>query len=147
MEPVTVLIFFHSLLRWLIVISVGAAGLVALSAWLRQGPVMNWHRTLAIWAMIFCHAQVLLGLALYLMRFDGFSRMAKDQMQYWKFGHIALMLAAVALVTAGRLASRKAFTERAKHARVAVFYLAAWVLMLAYTPWPGTDMGIGRGWL
>ncbi len=147
MEPVTVLLFFHSLLRWLVLLAVGAAGLVALAAWVRQAPVMNWHRALAIWAMIFCHAQVLLGLALYFMRFESFRRLARDQMMYWKFGHAGIMLAAVALVTIGRLASQRAFAERAKHARVAMFYLAAWALMLAYTPWPGTAMGIGRGWL
>jgi hypothetical protein len=30
---------------------------------------------------------------------------------------------------------------------VAIFYLIALVLMLWATPWPFTEIGIGRGWL
>ncbi|HRN36669.1 MAG TPA: hypothetical protein PLV70_04105 [Flavobacteriales bacterium] len=147
MEPTSILLFFHSLLRWAVLLAVALAGSTALAGWLRNGPVITWQRSVSIWAMVLCQVQLGVGLALYVMRFGAISRMLPDAERYWKFEHLGAMLLAVALVTAGRLTARNAQTERGKHLRVAVFYLLALVLMLAMIPWPFTRMGDGRGWL
>ncbi|HMN06888.1 MAG TPA: hypothetical protein PKD45_14295 [Flavobacteriales bacterium] len=143
----SLLLFFHSVLRWALVLAVAVAGFAALAGWVRKGPVITWQRTVAIWAVVIAHAQLVLGLALYATRMKGIERMARDQAIYWKYEHAGLMLIAVALVTIGRLASRKARGEQAKHLRVAVFYLAALALMLWMMPWPFTALGSGLGWL
>jgi L-asparagine transporter-like permease len=57
------------------------------------------------------------------------------------------MLIAIALVTVGRISSKKARSEQGKHLRVAIFYLLALLVMLAMMPWPFTAMGDGRGWI
>ena len=144
-----VFLFFHSLLRWGIFATVAVAGFAALAGWMRNGPVITWQRAVAIWAMILCHVQLILGFVLYGvdMNKGAFDHMPADYRRYWKFEHMAMMLAVIALVTVGRLASKRAYTEQGKHLRVAVFYLIAWVLMLAMVPWPFTRMGEGRGWL
>lgn len=144
-----VFLFFHSLLRWGILFTVAVAGSAALMGWLRNGPVITWQRATAIWAMVLCHVQLVIGFVLY--GFDiangKFERMAPDSMRYWKFEHMGMMLIVIILVTVGRLASKKANTERGKHMRVAIFYLLALLVMLAMIPWPTTAMGEGRGWL
>jgi len=142
-----VFLFFHSLLRWGILLTVAGAGFAALVGWVRNGPVISWQRALAIWAMILCHVQLIIGFLLYFMLFDTFKGMAPDQARYWKFEHMGMMVIAIALVTIGRLASKKARTERGKHKRVAIFYLLALVLMLVMIPWPFTAMGEALGWL
>jgi L-asparagine transporter-like permease len=58
-----------------------------------------------------------------------------------------MMVIAIALVTVGRITSKKAKTEQGKHLRIAVFYLIALALMLWMIPWPFTAMGEGRGWI
>ncbi|MCB0757976.1 MAG: hypothetical protein KDC01_05925, partial [Flavobacteriales bacterium] len=126
-----VFLFFHSLLRWGILLTVAGAGFAALVGWVRNGPVISWQRALAIWAMILCHVQLIIGFLLYFMLFDSFSRLGSDQARYWKFEHMGMMVIAIALVTIGRLASKKAKTERGKHMRVAIFYLLALAVMLA----------------
>ena len=144
-----VFLFFHSLLRWGILLTVAVAGFNALMGWLRSGPVITWQRAVAIWAMILCHVQLVIGFILYgLDSANGkFDRMTPDSMRYWKFEHMGMMVIAIALVTIGRLSSKKAKSERGKHMRVAIFYLVALVLMMAMFPWPETAMGEGRGWL
>lgn len=141
------LLFFHSILRWLILLSVAVAGGAALQGWLRGLPVIVWQRMVAIWAMVLCHVQLVLGLAIYAIRFEAYGRIGGQYMRFWKYEHAGAMVLAIALVTFGRLASKQARTERAKHMRVAIFYLLALLLMLAMTPWPTSAMGDGRGWL
>ena len=144
-----IFLFFHSLLRWGILFTVAVAGFAALVGWLRNGPVITWQRAVAIWAMVLCHVQLVLGFVLY--GFDiahgKFARMSADSMRYWKFEHMGMMLIVIILVTIGRISSKKANTEQGKHKRVAIFYLLALLLMLAMIPWPFTTMGEGRGWL
>lgn len=142
-----IILFFHSLLRWALLLAVAVAGFAALNGWVRNGPVINWQRAVTIWAMILAHTQLLIGFGLYFMRMDSFNGMAKDQKVYWKYEHVSMMLIAIALITIGRLTSKKAKTERGKHMRVAIFYLLALVLMLWMMPWPFTSMGAGRTWL
>ena len=144
-----IILFFHSLLRWGIFVTVAVAGFAALSSWVRKGPVISWQRSVAIWAMVLCHVQLVMGFLLYGMDISKnvFDSMAPDRARYWKFEHMGMMLIVVALVTIGRLASKKARTERGKLMRVAIFYLLALVVMLLMIPWPFTAMGEGRGWL
>lgn len=145
----SIFLFFHSLLRWGILVTVALAGFAALGSWLRKGPVIAWQRAMAIWAMVLCHVQLVFGFVLYGLDLGrgNFDHMPADQMRYWKFEHLGMMLIAIALVTIGRISSKKAKTEEAKNKRVAIFYLLALLLMLAMIPWPFTAMGEGRGWL
>ena len=143
----SIFVFFHSLLRWGILVTVSVAGVAALFGWMTKGPVISWQRAVAIWAMVLCHVQLIIGFALYFMRFDAFKQMPSDQMRYWKFEHMGMMVIVIALVTIGRMTSKRAKTENGKHMRVAIFYLLALALMLAMIPWPFTAIGEGRGWL
>ena len=154
-EPSGLLLLLHSILRWLILISVGVAGSVALVGYLKKGPIIVWERSIAIVAMVLCHVQLLMGLILYGMRFKSYSlltnqgkatALTSSVLRYWKYEHIAVMILAIALVTVGRMLSKKAKTEQGKQLRVAIFYLVALVLMIATIPWPFRE-GIGRAWL
>lgn len=148
-ESSHLLLFFHSVLRWVVVAMVAVAGFAALAGAVRKSPLMNWHRGAAIWAMVLCHVQLALGMLLYGTDIASgtFRRMTPDAARYWELEHAGLMLLAIALVTAGRMASKRARTEEGKQLRVAIFYLAALVLLLLKTPWWFTAMGEGRGWI
>ena len=147
---------FHSLLRYGVLLSVGAAGIVALVGYIRKSHIITWERTLAIVAMIMCHVQLLIGLAMYASRFKMYGATTKNGYQtgmspmvrnFWKYEHIGIMILAIALVTIGRSLSKRAATESGKQLRVAIFYLIAMVLFLWGTPWPFTAIGHGRFWL
>jgi cytochrome bd-type quinol oxidase subunit 1 len=102
--------------------------------------------------MVLCHVQLVLGLVLYAMRWEKLHKNFAQEphspvFRFWKYEHIGTMLVAILLVTLGRMLSKRASTEQGKQLRVAIFYLIALVLMLWATPWPFTEIGIGRGWL
>lgn len=139
-------LFLHSLLRYGVLITVAFAGLTHLSGYLRQKPILNGERTVAIIAMVLCHVQLVVGLALYLGRVSRYVAESASG-RYWKFEHISMMIIAIALVTIGRMLSRRAKMEPSKQLRVAVFYLIALAILLWATPWPFTEHGHGRGWL
>ncbi len=149
---------FHSILRWLVLLSVGVAGIVALKGYLLKAPIIVWERSLTILAMVVCHVQLVIGLALYAIRFKRYdsavnwlgnqTRFGEDVRRYWKFEHIGMMVLAIALVTIGRMVSKRAKTEPGKQLRIAIFYLLALLIMLFMIPWPFTAIGQNQniGW-
>lgn len=157
MAEASLLTLFHSILRWLILLAVGVAGFAALIGYLRKAPIIVWERSLAILAMVLCHVQLVLGLALYAMNFKKYtailpggnnSPVSEDVARFWKFEHIGMMVIAIALVTMGRMLSKRAKTEPGKQLRVAIFYLIGLIIMLMMIPWPFTNIGQvqGIGW-
>jgi uncharacterized membrane protein YbaN (DUF454 family) len=147
----SILQLFHSIVRWLVLISVAGAGIVALKGYMRKDPIIVWERTLSIFAMVLCHVQLVLGLALYAFRFKRYdsaenwlgnqTMLGETVRRYWKFEHIGMMVIAIALVTIGRMVSKRAKTEPGKQLRIAIFYLLALVIMLYMIPWPFTSIG------
>ena len=148
---------FHSILRWLVLLSVGGAGIIALKGYLRRDPIFVWERTLTIVAMVICHIQLVIGLGLYAMKFKTYepitargneSWMSENVRRFWKFEHIGMMVLAIALVTIGRMLSKRAQTEPGKQLRIAIFYLLALLIMLLMIPWPFTGVGQAQaiGW-
>jgi hypothetical protein len=141
------LLFLHSLLRYGVVITVAAAGLLHLRGWLMARPILNGERMLAIVAVVLCHIQLALGLILYAMNFKTYVNMGGETGRFWKMEHLGVMVIAVALVTIGRVSSKSAKEEPVKQKRVAIFYLIALALILWAIPWPLTTLGHGRGWI
>ncbi|MCB0770410.1 MAG: hypothetical protein KDC00_08395 [Flavobacteriales bacterium] len=141
------LLFLHSLLRYAVLITVAGAGLMHLRGFIGQHPILNGERTLAIVAMVLCHVQLVLGLILYAMNYETYEHMRGTIGRFWKMEHLGTMVIAILLVTLGRMLSKRAKVERSKQLRVAVFYLIALALILWAIPWPGTEVGHGRGWL
>jgi len=140
-------IFFHSLLRYGVLLSVAIAGLLHLRGFLRQRPILNGERALAIAAVVLCHTQLAIGAILYGMNFSTYSAIGGEVGRFWKMEHLGVMVIAIALVTMGRVLSKRATNERTKQKRVAIFYLVALALILWAIPWPFTQLGSGRGWL
>ncbi len=143
----TFLVFVHSLLRYGVLLTVAAAGLLHLRGWLAQKPLLNGERTLSIWAVIFCHIQLVTGLILYLLNWNAYAKMGGAMGRFWKMEHLGVMILAVALVTIGRISSKRAKDERIKQKRIAIYYLIALVLILLAIPWPFREVGHGRGWI
>ncbi len=141
------LLFSHSLLRYLVLLSVAYAGSTHLVGYLRGTPILTVERTGSIVALALCHIQLGLGLTLYLTRYSTFADMAHPFQQFWKYEHISTMIIAITLVTVGRILSKRAFEEPKKQIRVGIFYLIALALMLWAIPWPSTAIGHGKPWI
>ena len=140
-------LFFHSLLRYLLLFAVIGAAVGHLRGYINKRPIHNMERTLSILAVVFSHIQLAIGLFLYFIRkhyaLDGSSAAGR----FWKMEHLGAMLVAIALVTIGRALSKRARDERQKQRRIWLFYLIALALMLWAIPWPFREIGHGRGWI
>lgn len=141
------LVFLHSLLRYGVLIAVAAAGILHLRGFLQKRPILTYERSLSIVAVVLCHAQLVIGLILYMMNFKLYSDMTGEIGRFWKMEHLGTMIIAIALVTIGRAMAKRANDEVLKQKRIAVFYLIALALILWAIPWPFTEIGHGRGWL
>jgi len=143
----SLLTFFHSLLRYGVLLAVLGAGLLHLQGFLNRRPILNGERMLAIVALVLCHVQLVIGLALYFTTKSYALDSSSATGRFWKMEHLGAMVVAIILVTVGRGLSKRAQDERVKQQRVWVFYLIALALMLWATPWPFREIGHGRGWL
>lgn len=144
------MLFIHSLLRYAVLLLLLVAFLVNLRGWLLHRPILVWERMATILAMVLCHVQLVVGLALYGMNAAAFH--SKDAGAWQRFilhVHIGSMVLAIVLVTAARMMSKRAQDERRKQLLIAVGYGLGLALMLYAVPWPFTEIGrtFAKGWL
>jgi hypothetical protein len=145
----TALLFIHSWLRWLVILSGLAAlggavgGVSTRRAWL---PVDNLR--LVIFGTTL-DVQMLIGLILYVflspVTESGFADMRLTMrdpiLRFFVVEHLVGMLVAIALTHIGRARVRKASEAAARHRIVLIFIGLAMVALLLSIPWPGMPGG------
>ncbi len=148
-----ILLRSHSGLRWVLL------GLL-LTAIFRSVSGMSSGRKfealddkLSLFSLISAHIQLLLGLTLYFISplvkaamEVGMGAAMKDSMlRFWLVEHIFGMIIGIALITIGRIAAKKAATDKEKFKKIAIYFGLGLFLILATIPWPFREH-LGRGW-
>ncbi len=139
--------FFHSLLRYAVLIALVFAFIVNLRGMLAKRPILVGERMVTIIAMVLCHVQLVLGLLLYFMNLSAINQMVDPYKRFWKFEHIGGMVVAIALITVGRVLSKRAQEESKKQRHIVVFYGIGLLLILVSIPWPFREAFRSFGWL
>jgi|TARA_B100000965_G_C19600782_1_gene762528 NADH:ubiquinone oxidoreductase subunit 2 (subunit N) len=103
-------------------------------------------KKITLFAMVFTHIQLVLGIILYFMSpkvqfVEGF--MQNPVYRFFAVEHITLMIIAIALITIGYSKAKRAATDAKKFGAVATFYLVGLILILASIPWPFRNLGSG----
>lgn len=137
------LLHAHSGLRWVALILLIAAIFTAISA-KRKGEYTAKHKKLNLFAMVFLHIQILIGVLLYFQSGNGFASVDPVKIRFYVMEHLTMMLIAVVLVTIGRKKAEKALAPIVKHQKIIVFYSIALLLILASIPWP--FRAVSGGW-
>lgn len=146
------LITVHSILRWLVLITLVYAIFRAFKGKQSQSAYASADNQAGLFAMISCDIQLLIGLILYFVGGLGLKNIQANGMgfvmsnamsRFFAVEHISMMLLAIVLVHIGRSRSKKAATDGAKHNTVFIFYTIALVLILASIPWPFRE-ALGR---
>ena len=138
---------FHSLLRYAVLIALLFAFIVNLRGMLAKRPILVGERMVTILAMVLCHVQLVLGLILYFMNLSAINQMMDPYKRFWKFEHIGGMVVAIALITVGRVLSKRAQEESKKQRHIVVFYGIGLLLILVSIPWPFREAFRSFGWL
>lgn len=145
----SVVLLIHSLLRWAVVLLAfvaagrGLIGWFAGRAWTRMDDKVG----LALVASF--DLQFLLGLVLYAVlspltqgAFRDFGAAMQNRVvRFWAVEHVALGILALLAVHLGRILTRRAGDDRAKHQRAAMAFAFATLLILAMIPWPFLPQG------
>lgn len=131
-----ILVSSHSGLRWIVLILLVYAIFNAFTA---KNSYEKKDKMINLFAMIFLHVQLLLGLILYFTSpkvtfVQGWMKVA--QARFFGMEHILLMVIAIALVTIGRKKAEKKEEAKAKHKTIALWYTIGLILILASIPWP-----------
>jgi cation transport ATPase len=143
----TGLLHVHSLLRYVLLILLLISIVKAFSGWLGKKPFTDGTRKLGLFTLISAHLQLVIGLALYFM--NGWQNVLGDMEnrvnRFFSMEHSLMMILAIALITIGYSSSKKGKTDEAKYKRIAIFFLAALIIIFLMIPWPWKELG--RGWM
>lgn len=147
-----ILLYTHSLLRYLLLLALLLTVLNAYLKWNGNKPYTAIDNKLSLYTMIFTHMQLVLGLVLYIISdkvqialMEMPEAMSETVLRYWAVEHITAMLIAVALITVGRVRSKKSNEDKAKHKQIAIWMGIGLMIILLSIPWP--FRGLGTSWI
>ena len=136
------LVHAHSGLRWIALVLLVAAVVVAIGKWQGRSGYTDGNRKLYLFTLIAVHTQLLLGLALFFISPKvNFSYLSEKLYRFYTVEHTAGMLIAIILVTIGYSRSKRATDAVTKQRLIGVFYGIGLLLILASIPWPFRIIG------
>jgi hypothetical protein len=132
----------HSLSAYIVLAVLIAAVLNAVIGFLKKKEFKVNDLRISLFALIFSHLQLLLGLLLYLstprlqMWGEGFKIVMKDKtLRLVLVEHPLMVLIAVTLITIGWSQHKKQVAPQRKFGKIALFYGIALVAVLSMLPW------------
>ena len=145
----TGLLHFHSFWRYIVLLLLVIAVVKSISGWLGKRTFASSDNKISLFTTISIHIQLLMGLSLYFIspyvKFSDFGSVMKNTHdRFWTVEHTILRLVAVVLITIGRLSSKKAATDIARHKKIAIYFTIGLLLILLAIPWPFSN--ISRPW-
>jgi NADH:ubiquinone oxidoreductase subunit 2 (subunit N) len=96
---------------------------------------------LSLFALIFCHIQLLVGLILYFVSEKGMKAfsiegaMKNPELRLTMLEHPLINIIAIALITIGWSKHKKQESQNGKFKKIAVFYTLGLILILSRLPW------------
>ncbi len=138
------LVHAHSGLRWIALVLLVVASLVAISKWLGRSGYTDGDRKLYLFTLIAVHIQLILGLVLFFISPKVNLSLLSDKVyRFYSVEHTTGMLIAIILVTVGYSMSKRATDVTKKQRLIGIFYGIGLVLILASIPWPSRNLGAG----
>jgi hypothetical protein len=141
----------HNVLRWVALLTVLWVVVRALRGVMGRSQYTLADKSTALFATIAVDLQLLAGLTLYFVSpnvksamQDFGAAMKNKELRYFALEHALLMLIAIACVHVGKVMTKKATSDAARHRRALVWFGIALVLMALRTPWPFAS--VARPW-
>jgi hypothetical protein len=138
----SILLAAHSLVRWLVLISLLVAIFQAYKGWLGNKPFTKLDNTIRSATASIAHVQFVLGIVLYCISpvvryFLSYFKTAVHEREIRFFGmeHITMMLIAVVLITIGSMKAKRQPTDKQRFKTMAIWFTIALIIILASIPW------------
>lgn len=124
----------HSGFRYIVFVLLIAAIIQSLLGWINRKPYTELNRKINLFTLISAHTQLLIGIVLFFLspyvQFNS-NTMKDDTTRYFTVEHWVMMLIAIILITIGYSKSKKIVMPESKHRTVALFYLIAFLIIVA----------------
>lgn len=128
----------HSFIAYAALILLIVASINAMIGMSSNKQFKDSDRKIALFALIFTHIQLLVGIILYFVSplVQSFSVAMKDStLRLYALEHPLINLIAVVLITIGFSKHKKAATDKAKFKSIAIMYAIGTLLILSRIPW------------
>lgn len=143
------LIHSHSGLRWVVLLLLLAAIFNAGTKMGGKASYTDRDKKLGLFALIFSHLQLVVGLALYFVSGKVVpigEAMGDKVLRYFAVEHMTMMILGVALITIGYSRAKRKSGDAAKFKTTFWFYALGLLIILAGIPWPFLYIGYGSAW-
>ncbi|MNU24469.1 hypothetical protein D3C71_127930 [compost metagenome] len=134
---------YHSLLRWLVLLSLILSLITACSGLWKRRSFSKTDNAIRHWTATIAHIQLIAGILLYAQSpvtrfFREHNAEARQQFDITFFSviHAILMLVAIVLITMGSALSKRRHTDRHKFRTMALWYALALLIIFIAIPWP-----------
>ena len=138
----SVLLTIHSLVRWLVLISLLVAVYRAYKGWLGNEKFTRFDNAIRSVTVTTSHIQLVLGISLYCISpvvryFLTYFKKAVHEREIRFFGmeHITMMVIAIVLLTVGSAKSKRQNTDQQRFKTMAIWFTIALIIIFASIPW------------
>ncbi len=135
----------HSINRWIVLVLLVAAVVIAISKWMSKDEYKEGHRKLFLFTLIFSHIQLLLGIVLMFISTKVVFDMSNAVYRFFSVEHTMMMVLGIILITIGFSRHKRKEIHPDKFKTVAIFYGLGLLMILSRIPWPFME-GFNAGW-
>lgn len=139
----TILLFFHSLIRWFVLGSLVYAICRAYRGYSRQLPFSKTDDSIRHYTATIAHIQLMLGIYIYTQSdtvkslFSGIANADRiNEPVFFGMIHISMMLIAIIIITVGSAKSKLQITAHDKFKTMLVWFSIALFVIFMAIPWP-----------
>ena len=139
----SILIFLHSLMRWLVLVSLVYAVYCAFTGYKQHRSFSKKDNAVRHWTATIAHMQLGIGILLYVKSpvISYFWHNKVDatgdlQVSFFAVIHLLLMLAAIVCITIGSAMAKRKATDHLKFRTMLYWFVFALVLIFIAIPWP-----------
>ena len=131
----------HSYIAFVALILLIVASINAIIGMSSNKEFKDGDRKLSLFALIFTHTQLLIGIILYFVSQKGFemltsgNAMGNKELRLVALEHPLINIIAVVLITIGWSRHKKMTTDKAKFKSIGIMFALATILILSRIPW------------
>lgn len=139
-----ILLFFHSIVRWLVLVSLGYTVGISLVKYIKDSPFTPTDNKWRHWTATISHIQLMIGMVMYfkspaVAQFRAMGHVPEtniDEPFFFGLIHISMMILSIIIITIGSAISKRQQSDKKKFAIQLLFFGLALLIILAAIPWP-----------
>jgi cyanate permease len=139
----SILVFLHSLFRWLVVVSLLFAIYRAYIGYRKKREFTNTDNLIRHWAATIAHIQLMIGMGLYtqspIVRYFWKNKKIAVQnfdVTFYALVHAFMMLVAIVVITIGSSLAKRKEAAADKYKTMLVWFMVAFIIIFIAIPWP-----------